>query len=305
MSLTPDQILDRIKLKKQIVNWRFAAVIAVLMLFLSLFATSDSKYGGKGSVIDISYIARVYVSGAIFDDAERLEILKEIEDDSAIKAVIVHIDSPGGTVVGGENLHNAFRRISGKKPTVTVMGDVAASAAYMTAIGTDRLIAHNGTVTGSIGALAQAFEVTDLAEKVGIKFNTFKSSPLKGGPLPTEKVTPEMAKSMQDTIDDIYEMFYDMVKSRRNIPVKQLDMIADGRTFTGRQAIKLGLVDEIGDEETALNWLQINKKVSKSLKVRTIPLNKERDNFYKLLEYSNSLLAMISNIAKGGKIIFF
>jgi protease IV len=306
MSLTPDQILDRIKLKKQVINWRLLAVMSVVMLFLSLFSSNDTRYGTKPSVIESSYIARINVDGVIFNDPDRLEILKDLTEDKAVKAVIVHVNSPGGTVVGGENLYNAIRKLSEKKPTVAVMGEMAASAGYMTAIATDRLIAHQSTITGSIGVLAHSFEVTELAEKMGVKFNNFKSSPLKGGPIPTEKLTPEMRASMMETIDDMYDMFVTMVSQRRNIPKDHLlKSVADGRAFTGRQAIKLALIDEIGDEETALNWLKNVKKIGNSLKVHDIALEKQQDKFSKFLEYADNFGALMQNIAKSGYLIFF
>ncbi len=305
MSLTPDQILDRIKLKKQVVNWRLVAVIAVVMLFMSLFSSNDSAYSKKSSVMESSFIARIFIDGVIFDDIERLGIIKEIANDTAIKAVIVHINSPGGTVVGGENLYDALRKLSEKKPTVTVMGEMAASAGYMTAIATDRLFARQGTITGSIGVLAQSFEFTELAEKLGVKFNNFKSSPLKGGPIPTEKLSPEMKESMMYTINDMYDMFITLVSKRRNIDRAELLKISDGRAFTGRQAIKLRLVDEIGDEDSAVDWLNNVKKIDSKLKVRTIPLEKPKDAITQLFEYSHNFNLFVKNMFKSGYLIFF
>ncbi len=305
MTLTPDQILDRIKLKKQLVNWRLVAVIAVVMLFMSLFSSDDTRYSKKSSVIESSFIARVYVDGVIFDDIDRLEILKEIANDSSVKAVVVHINSPGGTVVGGENLYDSLRKLSEKKPTVTVMGEMAASAGYMTAIATDRLFARQGTITGSIGVLAQSFEVTEMAEKLGVKFTNFKSSPLKGGPIPTEKLSPEMRDAMMYTINDMYDMFLTLVSKRRNIDKAELLKISDGRAFTGRQAIKLRLIDEIGDEDSAIDWLKNVKKIDSSLRVRTIPLEKPKDSFTQFFEYSRDFSLFVKNMLKSGYLIFF
>jgi protease-4 len=137
----------------------------------------------------------------------------------------------------------------------------------MISVASDYLIAHQGSVTGSIGVIAQSFEFTELAEKVGVHFHNFKSSPLKGGPIPTEKLSPEMAGSMDAIIKDLYDSFYAMVLQRRNINDDQLKKIADGRAFTGRQALKLGLIDAIGDEDLAVKWLKAIKKVDKNLEV--------------------------------------
>jgi protease IV len=272
MPLNPDQIIDRLKLKTQIARWRSVTILFGLLIGILLFSGNDKL--GAHDVIDNKYIARVYIDGIIYDDAERIESLKNIAKNNKISALIMHINSPGGTVVGGENLYNSVLRISNNKPVVIVMGDVAASAAYMTAIAGNHLIGHKGTVTGSIGVIAQTFEVTELAKKIGINFHNFKSSPLKGGPLPTEELSPEMKDAMYGTIKDIYDTFFNMVAERRKIPLDELKIIADGRIFTGNQALKNGLIDAIGDEETALEWLKNQKKI-KDLKIRDYALIKE------------------------------
>ncbi len=305
MSLTPDQILDRIKLKKQVINWRLVAVMSVVMLFLSLFTSGDQKYGTKPSVIESEYIARVHIDGMIFNDQDRLDIIKDLAEDKAIKAVIIHVNSPGGTMVGGESLYYAIRKLSEKKPTVSVMHDMATSGGYMAAIASDRLIARQGTVTGSIGVLMNTFEFSELGEKFGVKFHNFKSSPLKGGPLPTEKLSPEMKAHMQEIVDDMYDVFMTLVSKRRNIPKEQIKILADGRIFTGRKAVQVGLIDEIGDEETALNWLENVKKINPKLKVHTISLEMQKDKLSMFLEYSNNLAYMAQNILKTGQLIFF
>lgn len=304
MNITPDQIVDRIKLKRQLINWRLIAIVTICMLIVSLFTTSD--FETRKPIIETNYIARILVDGMITHDTDRLEILKDIAQNNSIKALIVHIDSSGGTVVGGESLYNAIRKISSSdKPVVAVMGDTAASAAYMTAIACDYLIAHQGTLTGSIGVLSQSFEVTDLAHKLGIKFNSFKSSPLKGGPIPTEEVTPEMRAAMNDTITDIYNMFFDMVADRRSsIPREKLVHIADGRVYTGRQAVENGLVDAIGNEDTAIEWLKSVKKIDSSLKVRDIQLVSQQSKWRKILESSARVLIFLENSIKCGLFSF-
>lgn len=295
--ITPDQIVERMKIRRQMHNWRLIAFIAFVALVLTLFTGGTKKHGVSVS----NYIARVKIDGMILNEDERIKILKEISEDKAIKGVILHINSPGGTVVGGEALYNSFRKISEKKPVVTVMGDVAASAAYMTSVATDYLIAHQGTMTGSIGVIAQTFEVTDLATKLGIKFNTFKSSPLKGGPIPTEPLTPEMSESMYATLFDIYDMFYGMVSERRkNITPEQLKLLANGSVYTGRQALENGLIDAIGDEDTALLWLQNVKKIDKSFAIKDIELRTEKMGFEKFFESVHSISNNLSMLFKSG-----
>ncbi len=286
MALTPDQIIDRLNLKKQAVNWRFMAIIFLMLLALSLFSNKEIK---RGSPLDGEYIARISINGTITDSMTRIDNMKGIALNKNIKGVIVHVDSPGGTVVGGENLYLAIRKISKNKPVVIVMGDSAASAAYMLAVGGDYIVAHEGTMTGSIGVIAQTFEVTKLADTLGIKFHSFKSSPLKGGPLPTEEITPEMQKSINVMIRDIYDGFVSLVSERRNIPLHELLPLADGRSYTGRQALSLRLVDALGDEDTALEWIIANKKLSSDIPLRDYDIELRQSKLDKLLEISSNL----------------
>lgn len=282
MKMTPDQIFDRSRLKKQIANWRLAAIVAVLLCILALIHSSN-KPARHSHLLEPSHIARIFVENTIYFNPYTLNVLKEIEENKSIKAVIIHINSPGGTFVGGESLYTAILKISTQKPTVAVMDDMAASAGYMTAIASDYLIAHSGTITGSIGVISPTFEVTELADKAGVKFHNFKSSPLKGGPMPTEPLSPEMRHSMDVMVKDLYETFFNMVAQRRNIAPDKLKMIADGRAYTGKQALQLGLIDAIGTEDTAIKWLKNTKKLDNNLQIID----------YSLLQPSEKLLGFI------------
>lgn len=296
MALSPDQIIDRMNLKRQAVNWRLMSIIFLLLLALSLFTNKEFK---RVSPLDSDYIARISVRGSITDNMTRIDNMKRIAQNKNIKGVIIHIDSPGGTVVGGENLYMAARKIAKNKPVAIVMGDSASSAAYMLAVGGDYLVAHEGTMTGSIGVIAQTFEITKLAEMVGVKFHNFKSAPLKGGPSPTEVMTPEMQKSVDVMIRDIYDSFVSLVSERRNIPLQQLLPLADGRSYTGRQALALGLVDALGDEDTAFDWIVTTKKLNPDIHLRDYDVEPHQSKIDKFLEttsnISHVLKAMFNN----------
>lgn len=272
------------------------SIIFLLLLALSLFTNKEFK---RVSPLDSDYIARISVRGSITDNMTRIDNMKRIAQNKNIKGVIIHIDSPGGTVVGGENLYMAARKISKNKPVAIVMGDSAASAAYMLAVGGDYLVAHEGTMTGSIGVIAQTFEITKLAEMVGVKFHNFKSAPLKGGPSPTEVMTPEMQKSVDVMIRDIYDSFVSLVSERRNIPLQQLLPLADGRSYTGRQALALGLVDALGDEDTAFDWIVTTKKLNPDIHLRDYDVEPHQSKIDKFLEttsnISHVLKAMFNN----------
>lgn len=272
MSLSTDALLDRLKLKSEINKWRTIAILVAVLLGFSVIGKSFSGSGGTKD-----YIARIEVDGIILEDTKRDEKLQAIRDNDNIKAVVVYINSPGGTIVGGEKIYNSLREIATVKPVVAVLGTLAASGGYMAAIGADKIFTSAGTITGSIGVLMQTVEITDLAQKLGVNFITFKSGELKGSPSPMEKLNPNVAKVMQDSIDDGYEYFIGLVKDRRPLTEAEVRGLSDGRIYTGRQAVKNKLVDAIGGEKEAVEWLVKDKKIPSSLKVQEVPL-KDKEN---------------------------
>lgn len=223
------------------------------------------------------YVARVDIHGVITSDLKRDEAIAAVAKDRRIKALIVTIDSPGGTVVGGESLFSQLRAVAQQKPVVAVMADVATSAAYMAALGTDRIIAREGTVTGSVGVILQTADVTGLLDRIGVKPETIKSSSLKAQPNPLEAFTPEAREATRKVVLDIYDSFVSLVRERRKLTEEQVAVIADGRIFTGRQALANGLIDQLGGEAEARTWLEAAKGVSADLPARSIEIDREGD----------------------------
>ncbi|MBA8666593.1 signal peptide peptidase SppA [Holosporaceae bacterium 'Namur'] len=284
MSFTSDQIFDRNKLKTQIANWRFFALLALILLLWSLF-------GNKANISSPSkYIARVQLEGIIMDDHERNLTLKELADDKNVKALIVHINSPGGSFVGGQNVYYALRKIADKKPVVAVMGEIAASGGYMSAIGADHILAREGTLTGSIGILLKSFEITELAERLGVKLQTLKTSIYKASPNPFEKMPLEVKNAVEDTIQDSFEVFFNMVQERRKIESDKLKTIANGRVYTGRQAFEYGLIDALGGEDEAITWLAKDKNI-KGLEVVDVSLVKQTSRLEKILDSTATIFS--------------
>jgi len=222
--------------------------------------------------VDASHVARLAVGGIIIDDPWRDDALAEIAEDDNAKALIVRIDSPGGTMVGGEALYAGLRAVADKKPVVAVMGGTATSAAYMTALGADHIVARAGSVTGSIGVILQTADITGLLEKLGIKPVTIKSRPLKAQPNPLEPLTPEGREAAKVVVLDLFELFVDMVEERRNLPRDTVLALADGRIFTGRQALANGLVDALGGEADARRWLVETHAIATSLPVKDVEI---------------------------------
>lgn len=287
MPLAADSLLDRIKLKSQIRKWRFLTIFMIVAVgFLLLNKPTASIIGSEKG-----FVARITVSDIILENRQRDEILTNIKNNDAIKAVIVRINSPGGTVVGGETFYNSLRDIAKKKPVVSVMESIATSGGYMVALGTDYILAHRGTVTGSIGVVLQTAEFTELANKLGVNLLTFKSGPLKAVPSPFEKLTPEGREAIQESVQDTYNLFVDMVAERRELPRPTVLKLADGRVYTGGQAVKNNLIDAIGGEPEALKWLQEQKNISASIGIKDIELSEKKgflENFLSSFSFMGS-----------------
>jgi protease IV len=265
MSIDADWLVDRRRLKRRLMWWRVVAVIGVVVAVVAAF-------GRFGGFVERAHVARIDIDGLVADDTERDEALSDIAENRAAKALIVRINSPGGTVVGGEALYRRLRQVGEKKPVVAVMGELATSAAYMTAMGSDYIFAHDGTLTGSIGVILQTADLTGLLEKLGIKPETVKSSPLKAQPNPLEPFTAEAREATRKVIGSVYEMFVSMVEERRNLSRERVKAVADGSVFTGRQAKANGLVDALGGEREARAWLEQTHGIPQSLPARDVEL---------------------------------
>jgi protease-4 len=267
MSLEADHIVDRRRLRRKLTFWRVAAVLITILgvVGAALMARrSDTSLAQPLS----PQISRVTIQGLILGDPERTEALDNLARSRNTRAVIVHVDSPGGTTAGSEELHQALRRVAARKPTVVVVDGMAASGGYMAAMAADHIIAQNSSLVGSIGVLFQYPNLTDLLTKVGIKFEEIKSSPLKAAPNGLEPTTPEARAAIEALVVDSYAWFKDIVRDRRRLEGEDLDRVADGRVFTGRQAISLKLADEIGREQEAIDWLAKSGNIDPKTPVR-------------------------------------
>ena len=214
----------------------------------------------------------IHIDGLIRSDADRVEALERLEKSHAA-AVVVHINSPGGTTAGSEQLYDALVRLKAKKPLVVVVEGLAASGGYITAIAADHIVAQQSSLVGSIGVLFQYPNFTELLKTVGVKVEEVKSSPLKAAPNGFEPTSPEARAALDALVKDSYAWFRGLVKERRGMDDALLDKVADGRVFTGRQAADLKLIDQLGDEKTAVAWLVAQKGVKKDLPVRDFKLS--------------------------------
>ena len=298
-----DYLLDRLQLKSKISFWR-NAVLCVLAVFL-IYSVSKSSGNTSASILQESHIARIVIDGEIVEDSYREQLLEKLAENDSAKAVIMQLNTPGGTAYGGENLYNSIRKISNKKTVVAVIGTGATSAGYMVAVAADSIFAGNTSITGSIGVILITEEFSELAKKLGVGFIVLKSGDLKAEPLFNHKMTDKVKEVTMELIMDDHNFFVDLVSERRQMPRDQVLNLADGRVFTGRQALGNKLIDAIGDEDAAVGWLVVNKDIAKDLPIKDLALYKEEKMYEKflaplgkiniILDYATNLMKSTQN----------
>src|SRR3954454_20381620 len=272
MSLDADTLVDRRRLRRKLTFWRVLTILLAIGAVIALGAALRMPGTGMFTGQPGAAIARVSITGLIRSDQERVEALERLAKSRA-PAVIVHINSPGGTTAGSEQLHEALTRVREQKPLVVVVDGLAASGGYITALAADHIVAQETSLIGSIGVLFQYPNVGDLLKTLGIKVEEIKSTPLKASPNGFEPTSPEARAAIEAIVSDSYAWFRDLVKQRRHLDDPDLERVADGRVFTGRQGIPLKLIDELGDERAAVAWLAKEKKIDPKTPVRDYQLH--------------------------------
>ena len=245
--------------------WRVLAFIALaiaIVVGLGRFALPDRPAG--------DYVARLVIDGTITTDRDRLEAIADLIEDDAVKAVIVAINSPGGTTAGGEELYEALGQLRHSKPTVAVIGELGASAAYMTAIASERIFARRLSIVGSIGVLYQHVNAGKLLETIGVDLDKVASGPLKAEPDFDEPMEGAPRASIAALVDDSFQWFVDVVADRRGLSRPAVLAVADGRIVTGRVGLESGLIDAIGGELEAIGWLEAERALPADLPIRTV-----------------------------------
>ena len=270
MSLDADLIVDRRRMRRKLTFWR---VTAVLVAIAAVVGAAVMLTGNRTSIASgaTGSIARVTIEGLIRGNRQRVEALERLSESSA-KAVIVHVNSPGGTVAGSEELYDSLIRLKAKKPLVVVVDGIAASGGYIAAMASDRVFAQQSSIVGSIGIIFQYPNFTDLLKTVGVQVESIKSTPLKASPNGLEPTSPEARAAVEALVKDSYDWFKDLVRERRGFDQETLDKVADGRVFTGRQGVDLKLVDALGDEKAAIEWLAKEKGIDPKTPVRDYQL---------------------------------
>ena len=281
---------ERKKLRRSRFRWRVFAVIAALVAIAVIASNNQPQLG--------PHVARFDVTGVIVSDPDRVRLLDGIAENDTVKALVVRINSPGGTVTGSEELYNSLRAIAAKKPVVATMTDVAASGGYITALAADHVIALGNTITGSVGVIYQAPNVSALMDKVGVQMVEIKSGDLKAEPTPFKPVDPSVIEAEEVLVKDSFNWFLDLVRERRKIGENAMGRIARGGVFTGRMALEIGLIDEIGAQEAARTWLAGND-VSKSLKMKLYEVQPEHPSPLDLILGESGLSTMADKLLEG------
>ena len=256
-------ILDRRRLRRKTTFWRVMAfMLGIAALLAGLAALSGRSLLPRGD-----HVARIEVDGFIPTRPDAAELIRKASKASSVKAIVVRINSPGGAASGGEVLYKAVLEAAKEKPVVAVIDGLGTSAAYMTALGSDHIIARESAITGSIGVIFQFGHFEALMEKVGVEYLEVKSRPLKGQPSPFSKPSEEALAMLQSVVNDTYDWFVGLVIERRGIDRAQAYALADGSIYTGRRALEKKLIDEIGDEDQARAWLLAEHEISEDLPV--------------------------------------
>ena len=275
MSLEADALADRRRLRRRLSFWRVLTFLAIAVALVIGIGLTDTD----GALIGRDHVARVEVEGLIVGDRKRLELLEKIKENNAAKALIVAIDSPGGTTAGSEALYEAIREVAGEKPVVSVLGTTAASGGYIAAIAADHIVTRGNTTTASIGVIFSWPNAEELLDTIGVTVNEVKSSPLKAEPTPYKETTEESRAILRAMVADSQAWFRGLVAERRDLSGINLRQASDGRVMTGRQAIEAGLADTLGGEKEALAWLRSEHGIDANVKVRTYRPEQRFDAF--------------------------
>jgi protease-4 len=261
---TADDIIDRRRLRRKLTFWRIAAFCVVLagLFAIALASLPEERFGAKSR----PHIAKVRIDGMILEDEEMIEMLQGVGQNEAVKGVILAVNSPGGTTAGGEAIYEAVRELADEKPVTAQIGTTGASAAYMIATATDHIVARKTSMVGSIGVILQYPNVADMLDKLGISMEMLKSTPLKGEPSMFGEPVPGAEAMMRAVILDSYQWFKDIVAERRDFSQTEIARLADGSVFTGRQALERKLIDALGGEDAAKEWL-VDQGVDEDLKI--------------------------------------
>jgi protease-4 len=296
MTFETETVLDRRRLRRRLSWWRGLAVVAGLLAFGFLSFASAERTGLTSG----KQIARVTVEGLITEDRDQLKLLQKLAENNQVAGVILFVNSPGGTTTGGEALFEAIRNLAKAKPVVAQFGTISTSAAYIAGLATDYIVARGNTITGSVGVIFQWAEVSQLLDKLGVKMNEIKSGPLKANPSPFQPLDEAGKTTAEQMVAESQKWFVGLVSTRRSIDTRAVPGLEQGRVYSGREALGYKLVDEIGGEAEAVQWLEQKRNVPKGLKI--VDWKPQRGNEWSLLGMSVDLVGRLFGARVSGEI---
>ena len=219
---------------------------------------------------DEEFIAKINIQGIIQDRSDIIDEIDNLINDNNVKGFLAVINSPGGTYVGSKELFDSIKLLSKKIPTVVYMREMATSGGYLVSLSANKIYGNSGTITGSIGVILQTADISELLNQIGITPVIIKSGKLKAVPNPAEKIDEEKIIYLQEVIEKMQREFMELVKSNREISNSTSQLIRDGRIFTGKQAKELNLIDDLGNEKDALNWLKEKGELDETIKIKEL-----------------------------------
>jgi len=252
-----------------------ACGLLILWGGLTFFLKEDAglSFGNRIGVVSIR--------GLITDSRSVVEQLKKYRNDSRVKAIILRIDSPGGGTAASQEIYREVQRTVTKKKVIASMGNVAASGGYYVALAADKIVANPATLTGSIGVIMEVSNIKELLQKIGVSREAIKSGPYKDIGSPVREMKPEERRLLEEVIQNVHQQFIEVVSKGRRLSREQVEKIADGRIFTGQQAKTMGLIDELGSFEDAVDLAK--KMVGLSGDVKLIYPEKKRFSIWDLI----------------------
>ena len=285
-----NDILEKYLYKRKLLIKRFAIVLISIVIIPSFFLFSSKNK---------DFIATISVEGIINNPEDTLDDLENINKSSNAKALLVEINSPGGTFVSSKELYDKIKEIGKKIPVVTYMREMATSGGYLVSLASQKIFSNVGTITGSVGVILQTAEITKLLEKIGINPVVIKSGDLKATPNPLEELSESDSEYLNDIIKSMQVEFLSLLSENRNIEDKTLKIISNGRIFTGKQAKELNLVDFIGSRNDAIQWLKDKAKLSRDVDIINFSKESKYEELINMKLFDKNFNFLKNNIYNG------
>jgi protease IV len=262
-----------------VISVAFFGIFLLFVFFTMGSLVKDRSLLARGG----TNVGVIRIKEAIMDSHKALKELKEFEEDSSIKALIIRIDSPGGAVGPSQEIHDAIKRVRKTKPVVASFESVAASGGYYIGVAADRIVSNPGTMTGSIGVIMGMANLSELYRWAKVDRYNIKSGKFKDVGTETRAMTPEEKELMQGLIDNVYQQFLIAVADGRKLPVDRVKPYADGRVLSGQQAFDVGLVDKLGGLDVAIDQVRELAKIDQKTKVNLVYPEPKRKSLMEVL----------------------